>query len=73
MHIGQSKIAPRVPIRQLLVIDAQKMKHRRMQIVNVNLVLYRSKSKVVRRFVNWYAFNCKIDMILILLYRLNPS
>ncbi len=48
MHIGELKIAPRVPICQLLVIKTQKMKHPHMQIVNVYLILHRSKPEVVR-------------------------
>ena len=39
MHIGQTKIAPRVAIGQALVVEAQEMQDGGVQIVNVDRLL----------------------------------
>ncbi len=36
VNIGQTKIAALIPVGQALVIDAEQMQYRRLQIVNVN-------------------------------------
>src|SRR5215208_176446 len=48
MDIRQPKIPSLKAIRQLRVIEAKQMQHRRVQIVNVNFVHGRVKAEVIR-------------------------
>src|SRR3954466_2196112 len=54
--IREPVVAPGVAIRELLVIDAEQMKNRRVQIVHVNLVGQRRAAVVVSGAVNVAAF-----------------
>ena len=47
MHIGQTKIAPRITVGQPLVVQAKQMQHRGMEIVNVHGVLRNIETKLV--------------------------
>ena len=47
MHIRQSEVATLKTIRQLRVIEAQQMQHRRVQIVNVNFVLRHVETEII--------------------------
>ena len=50
-HVRQPKVPPAVPVRQPLVVDAEEMQDRRVQVVHVNLVLGGVVSVLVRRAV----------------------
>ena len=52
MHVGQSEIAALVPIRQLLVIDAQEVQHRRVQIEHFHRIVRDVVGEVVGRAVD---------------------
>ena len=52
MHIGQPEITTRISVRELLVIEAEQMQQRRVQIMHVDLVLRRCESELIRRPVN---------------------
>ena len=47
MHIGQSELAALVGVRQTFVIEPEEVKHRRLQIVNVNGILNDVKAEFV--------------------------
>ena len=47
MHVGQTKIAAGVAVGQLLVIEAQQVQDRRVQVVDVNAALDRVPAKLV--------------------------
>ena len=46
-RVGQSEVAASVLVGQFLVIDSHLMKNRRMQVVNVDSIVHRTKAKVV--------------------------
>ena len=46
--IRQSEIATGIMIGQPLVIDAHQMQNRRVQIMDVNLILHRAETKFIR-------------------------
>ena len=48
LDISESEVAAAITIRKFLVIDSKGIKQRRMQIMDMNLVLGRIKSEVVR-------------------------
>src|SRR5262245_12340026 len=47
MHIRQPEISPGIPMRQLLVIEAEQMQESGVQVVDVDLVLHRLEAEVV--------------------------
>src|SRR5262249_10504754 len=49
MHVRQAEVAPGVPIRQLLVVQPQDVQKRRVQVMDVDLVLHGEPAVVVRR------------------------
>src|SRR5262249_62136257 len=51
-HVGQAEVAARVAVSQFLVIEAQKGQDRRLQIMDVDLLLDRSEAELVRRSVD---------------------
>src|SRR5262245_56589585 len=38
VHVGEAKVAPRVAVRQLFVVEAQKIQECRVQVMHVNFV-----------------------------------
>src|SRR5690242_10738784 len=52
VHIRQSKIAAGVAIGKLLVIEAQRVEQRRVQIVDMHSILGSSESEFVGRSVD---------------------
>src|SRR5262249_27812397 len=50
-HVGESEIAARVAIGQLLVIDSEQMQDRRVQVVDVDLPLDGTVAVLVGRAV----------------------
>src|SRR5437867_2506334 len=51
-NVRQTEIASTIAVGQLRVIDAQQMQDRRVQIVDVDRLVDRLESKVVRRAVD---------------------
>ena len=56
-HIRQSEIPPTIPVSQFRVIHPQRMKHRGVQIMNMNGVLHRLEAELVRIAVSDAAFD----------------
>ena len=52
MHIGQTKIAARVAIGQLRVIEAQQSQNRGVQIMHMNRFVFGLETKFVGRAIN---------------------
>ena len=52
VDVGQPEVPARVSIRELLVIEAEKMKHGRVQIVYMHAVLGRCEPELVCGTVN---------------------
>ena len=48
VHVGQPKITALMPIRQSLVIKTEAMENRRLQIMDMHLVLHDVEAEVVR-------------------------
>ncbi len=57
MHVGKTKVATRVPVGQLGVIEPQQVQECGVQIVYVNTLVNRAKTKFVRGAVNMSAFD----------------
>ncbi len=51
VHIGQSEIASRVAVCQLLVIKAHEMQNRRVQVMHVDSIFDRRATKLIGRAV----------------------
>ena len=49
MHVRQAEVAPGVAVRQLLVVEAQQVQDRRLQVVDVDLLLDRLEAELVGR------------------------
>ena len=47
VHVGQPEISSRVAIRELLVIESQKMENRGVEVMNVHLVIRCGKAELV--------------------------
>ena len=47
MNVGKAEVSARIPVGQLLVIQAQKMKDGGLEIVNVYFVLDRGEAKII--------------------------
>ena len=54
--VSQTEVAARVAIRQPLVIDAELVKNRRVQIVDRHAVFYGAEPEIVRRAVGMPPF-----------------
>src|SRR5207302_9701157 len=54
--VGEAKIAAGVAIGKLVVIEAKQVKHRRVQVVNVDRVFFGAETKFIDRAVNRAAF-----------------
>ena len=52
VHVRQAEIAAGVAVGKLLVIEAEQVKQRRVQIVHVDLVLRCREAELVRRAVH---------------------
>ena len=52
VHVGQAEVAAGVAVRQLLVVEAQQVQDRRVQIVDVDLVLDGGEAELVGRAVD---------------------
>ena len=57
MHVGEAKVAAAETVGQLLVIEAQQMEHRRVEIINLALVLDGEVTDLVRGAVGGAAFH----------------
>ena len=51
VHVGQAEVAAGVAVGQLLVVEAEQVQHRRVQVVDVDLVLDRREAELVGRAV----------------------
>ena len=49
VHVGQAEVAAAVAVRQLLVVEAQQVQDRRVQVVDVDPVLDRLEAELVGR------------------------
>ena len=49
VDVRQTKVTPRVAVRHFLVIDSVAVKDRRMEVMDMNPVLYRGQAEVVGR------------------------
>ena len=49
MHVGQPEVAALEPERQPLVVDAQQVQQRRVQVVDLDDVLHRVVAQLVGR------------------------
>src|SRR2546428_3523516 len=47
VDIGQTKVAPGVAISEFFVVEAEQMKNRGVQVMNVNRVLHRLETEFV--------------------------
>src|SRR5262249_6117572 len=47
MHVGEAEVAPAVAERQLLVVDAHQVQDRRVQVMDVDAVLYGVDAQLV--------------------------
>src|SRR5213594_5252090 len=52
IYVGQTKIPAGVTKGQLRVVETKKLKHRRVQVVNVNRVFHRFEAELVRGTVH---------------------
>ena len=52
VHVGQAEVSPCVAVRELLVIEAQQMEDRGVEVVNVHLVGRRGEAELVGGSVN---------------------
>src|SRR5215471_14332871 len=57
LHIGQPEIPSRVAVSQLLVIDAKKVEHCRVQVMNGDAILNRLESELVGGAIGESALN----------------
>ena len=57
MDIGEAEVTAAVSVGEFLVIEAEKVEHRRVEVVNVDLVFDGLKSEVVGRAVNVPGFD----------------
>ena len=48
LNIGQPEVSPRIPIRQLLVVDADLVQDRGVQIVNRHAILGSAEPEFIR-------------------------
>src|ERR1041384_6234113 len=51
MNIRETEVAACIPVRELFVIESEQVEDRRVEIVNVNGVLLRLETEIVRRAV----------------------
>src|ERR1041384_1092215 len=56
MNIRETEVAACIPVRELFVIESEQVEDRRVEIVNVNGVLLRLETELVRRAVGGAAF-----------------
>ena len=59
MNVGQPEVAAGVAVGELLVVEAEQVQNRRVQVVNVDFVLDGSKAELVGGAVNVAAFDGK--------------
>ena len=57
MHVSEAEVAARAAESQLLVIEAEELQNRGVEIVNVNFVFRGRETVFVRRTVNDAAFD----------------
>ena len=57
LYIREPEIAAGVAVGELLVIETEQREDRRMQVVDVDFVLGRGKTKFIRRAINLPAFH----------------
>src|SRR5688572_30186435 len=57
MDIRQPEIPSIVPIRQFLMIESKLPEHRRVQVMDVHLVLHCTRAELIRRAVSCPAFD----------------
>lgn len=57
MYIGESEVSSRMPEGEPLVIEAEEMQNRRMQIMNMHFVMSCLESKLIRFAVRHAPFD----------------